>query len=120
MERPLVHKPLDLSGVNKFAKSDDPPTVREKLLHKEDVLFTPQAVENKDVPDEAWLSPIMSDIRRMPMHTALALASQIISQLSSEAKIESFDLALAMNRWARTVPPDRGGKVGDNDTQGKA
>lgn len=111
MERPMVHKPLDLNP---------PPTVREKLIQKEGVLFTPQAVENKDTPDEAWLSPIMSDIRRMPMHTALALASQIISQLSSEAKVESFDLALAMNRWARTMPPDRGGKVGDNDTQGKA
>lgn len=90
------------------------PPVREKLLPLHSV-----DEESKDVPDEAWLSPIQSDLRRMPMHTALNMANQILNHMDMTIPDTAFCLAHALNNWARGVP-NKGGKVGDNDTQGKA
>lgn len=91
------------------------PPVREKLLPLHSV-----GEESKDVPDEAWLSPIMSDIRRMPMHTALGMSAAILEHVVvGDTITDEFVLALALSKWARGVPV-KGGKVGDNDTQGKA
>jgi len=86
-----------------------PPSVRERLLP----LHTDPPA--KEATDEDWLVPIQSDLRRMPMHTALGMAEAIISHLPSECKVEEFALALAMNRWARELAA-KGGKLGNTNT----
>ncbi len=66
----------------------------------------PQVVA-KDLPEtdpqKALLGPIQNDVSQMPMHIALDWAAAVIERLSSDAKVEAFDLALAMNKWARGV-----------------
>lgn len=81
-----------------------PPTVREKLLP----LHTDTPV--KDIQEGEWLEPIKSDVRRMPMHVALAMAEMIIIHLPTEVKVEEFALALALSRWARDTGPPRQGE----------